>query len=132
MPCLGISFKYRFDGNLFNERRLNAQTKTSVTHSYELQCADDTALVSHTADGLQQLLDSMVDAYSHAGLVVNIKKTEILKQCTSPNLAPPFFSMKDCPVANVDQFVSGPSPGFSSRGAKKQKERPKTRRGATF
>jgi len=75
----GITFKYRLDGNLFNQRRLNAQSKTSVTHSYELQYADDTARVSHTADGLQQLLDGMVDAYSRAGLVVNIKKTEILQ-----------------------------------------------------
>ena len=55
------------------------QSKTSVTHSYELQYADDTARVSHTADGLQQLFDGMVDAYSRAGLVVNIKKTEILQ-----------------------------------------------------
>ena len=47
----------RLDGNLFKQRRLNAQSKTSVTHSYELQYADDTALVSHTADGLQKLLD---------------------------------------------------------------------------
>jgi len=101
----GISVKYRLDGNLFNQSRLNAQSKTSVTHSYELQYADDTALVSHTADGLQQLLDSMVDAYSRAGLVVNIKKTEIPQQCISPNLAPPVFSIKNCPIANVDPLV---------------------------
>jgi len=71
----GISVKYRLDGNLFNQRRLNAQTKKSVTHSYELQYADDTALVSHAADGLQQLLDGIVDVYSRASLVVNNKKT---------------------------------------------------------
>jgi len=79
--------------------------KHLFSHSYELQYADDTALLSHTADGLQQLLDSMFDAYSRAGLVVNIKKTEILQQCTSPNPAPPVFSIKDCPIANVDQSV---------------------------
>jgi len=67
----GIAVKYRLDGNLFNQRRLNAQSKTSVEHSYELQYADDTALVSRTADGLQQLLDGMVDACSRAGLVVS-------------------------------------------------------------
>jgi len=48
---------FRLDGNLFKQRRLNSQSKTTVTHSYELQYADDTALVSHTADGLQKLLD---------------------------------------------------------------------------
>ena len=71
----------------------------------ELQYADDTALVSHTADGLQQLLDGMVNAYSRAGLVVIIKKTEILQQCPSPNLAPLVFNIKNCPIANVDQSV---------------------------
>ena len=75
----GITVKHRLDGNLFNQRRLNAQSKTSVTHSYELQYADDAALVSHTVDDLQQLLDGMVDVYSRAGLVVNIKYTEILQ-----------------------------------------------------
>ena len=100
----GIYVKYLLDGNLFNQRRLKAQSNTSVTRSYELQYANDTALVSHNADGLQQLLDGMVDAYNLAGLV-NIKKTEILQQCTSPNLAPPVFNIKDCPIANVDQFV---------------------------
>jgi len=99
-----ISVKYRLDGNLFNQRRLNAQSTASVTHSYELQYANDTALVSHTPDGLQQFHDGIVDAYSRAGLV-NIKKTEILQQCTSPNLAPPVFNIKDCPIVNVDQFV---------------------------
>jgi len=100
----GITVKYRLDGNLFNQRRLNTQSKTSVIHSYELQYADDTALVSHTADGLQQLLDGMVGAYSRAGLV-NIIKTEILQQGTSPNLAPPIFNIKDCTIANEDEFV---------------------------
>jgi len=31
-----------------------------------------------------------------------------------------------------DCFITGPSPGFRSRGAKNQKEGPETRRGATF
>ena len=35
-------------------------------------------------------------------------------------------------MLSVFKSVSGPSPGFSSRGTKKQKEGPKTRRGATF
>jgi len=101
----GITVKYCLDGNLFNQRRLNVQSKTSLTHSYELQYADDTALVSPTTDGLQQLLDGMVDANSRAGLAVNIKRTDILQQSTSPNLAPPVFNIKDCPIAIVDKFV---------------------------
>jgi len=47
----------------------------------------------------------MVDAYSRSGLAVNIKKTDILQQGTSPNLARAVFNIKDCPIANVDEFV---------------------------
>jgi len=47
----------------------------------------------------------MVDAYSRAGLVVNIKTTEILQQGTSPNLVPFVSNIKDCPIANVNEFV---------------------------
>jgi len=47
----------------------------------------------------------MVDAYCRAGLVVNIKTTEILQQGTSPNLVPFVSNIKDCPVANLNEFV---------------------------
>ena len=41
---MGSPSKYRLDGNLFIQRRLNTQSKTSITYSYELQYADDTVL----------------------------------------------------------------------------------------
>jgi len=47
----------------------------------------------------------MVDAYCRAGLVVNIKTKEILQQGTSPNLVPFVSNIKDCPIANVNEFV---------------------------
>jgi len=39
----GISVKYRLDGNLFIQRRLNTQSKTSITYSHELHYDDVTA-----------------------------------------------------------------------------------------
>ena len=47
----------------------------------------------------------MVDAYCRTGLVVNIKTTEILQQGTSPNIVPFVSNIKDCPIANVNEFV---------------------------
>ena len=40
----GVPFIYRADGNLFNLRRLKADTKVSRDRIYELQYADDAAL----------------------------------------------------------------------------------------
>jgi len=49
---------------------------------FELQYADDAALPSHTGDGLQRNLDRICEAYRRAGLVVNVKKTEVLPQAS--------------------------------------------------
>jgi len=73
----GLSINYRLDGNLFNLRRLCAQSKTATSHIFELQYADDAALLSHTADGLQRNLDIIAEAYKCASLLINTKKTQI-------------------------------------------------------
>jgi len=59
---------------------LRAQSKTATDHIFELQYADDAALLSHTADGRQLNLDVIAEAYKRAGLVINSKKTEVLIQ----------------------------------------------------
>ena len=76
----GIAFKHRLDGNLFNIRRLQAQTKVDIDHIYELQYADDAALPSHTLQGLQRNTDVITETYRRAGLNVSVKKTEMLVQ----------------------------------------------------
>ena len=72
----GIQFNHRLDGNLFNLRRLKANSKVTEASVLELQYADDAALPSHTTTGLQRNLDVLVDAYRRAGLNVNTKKTK--------------------------------------------------------
>ena len=54
--------------------------KTATDHIFELQYADDAALLSLTADGLQRNLDIIAEAYKLAGLEINTKKTEVLIQ----------------------------------------------------
>ena len=70
-----VGINYRLDGNLFNVRRLQAKTKTNYEHVFELQHADDAALPSHSAEGLQRNLDNISAMYKSAGLLVNVKKT---------------------------------------------------------
>jgi len=75
-----VRINYRLDSNLFNVRRLQAKTKTNSEHVFELQHADDAALPSHSAKGLQRNLDNISTTYKSAGLVVNVKKTEVMTQ----------------------------------------------------
>ena len=70
----GIQFNHRLDGNLFNLRRLKANSKVTEASVLELQYADDAALPSHTTTGLQRNLNVLADAYRCAGLNVNTKK----------------------------------------------------------
>ena len=76
----GLSINYRLDGNLFKLLRLCAQSKPATDRIFELQCADDAVLLSHTAGGLQRNLDIIAEAYKRAGLVINSKKMEVLIQ----------------------------------------------------
>ena len=62
--CVGI--EYRLDGDLFNQRRLQAKTKTSSAVISAHQYADDAAFSSVTADGLQRSLDIMYETYLRA------------------------------------------------------------------
>ena len=73
--CVGI--EHRLDGGLFNLRHLQAKAKTSSAVISALQCADDAAFPSLTADGLQRSLEVMSETYLHAGLIINTAKTII-------------------------------------------------------
>jgi len=101
----GIGLSYRLDGNCFNLLRLQAKSKTVKEYVFELQYADDAALPSHTAAGLQRNLDRICKAYQRAELVVNVKKTEILFQVKQLSTAQPMFTVSSAPLANVQQFT---------------------------
>jgi len=53
-----VGIIYCLDGNLFNVRRLQTNTKMSSEYVFEPQYADDAALPSHSAEGLQRNLDT--------------------------------------------------------------------------
>ena len=49
----------------------------------ELLFADDNALVAHSAEEMQKIVDAFSDASKKFGLKINIKKTEVLYQLKS-------------------------------------------------
>ena len=51
-----IQLNFRTDRNLFDLQKLKAKTKVSQNNVLELQYADDCALVSDSAEGLQRIL----------------------------------------------------------------------------
>ncbi|CAE1162003.1 unnamed protein product [Acanthosepion pharaonis] len=61
----GIRIQYRFDGSVFNARRLKAKTLTSNIPVYEIQNTDDAAIVSHEALSIHLSLTSLHQAYFH-------------------------------------------------------------------
>lgn len=58
----GVAVDFRLDGNCFNIRRPQANTKLHGAKVFELQYADDCALVSHMPQDLQSVLDPAVRA----------------------------------------------------------------------
>ena len=103
----GIHIRYRFDGSLFNLRRLRATTKTRSGTIFEMQYADDDAVPSNSAEALQRNLDILSDAYGKAGLVINTQKTEVLYQPANPeDPADEFiFRINNNVLSNVDHFI---------------------------
>ena len=74
----GVAVDFHLDGNLFNIRRLQATTKLQRERIFDLQYADDCALVSHSPQDLKSILTAAVRAYSRMGLTVNTIKTVVV------------------------------------------------------
>lgn len=79
----GMEVRYRFDGGLFNIRRLKAKTRTKFLT--DLQYADDCGLTSDSVENLQATLVTFDWAYKALGLKINVGKTKIM---STPQNAP--------------------------------------------
>ena len=71
----GVMIRFRSDGGIFNLQRLKAQTKVSLLLLRELLFAEDCALIAHTEDELQSILNDFARAASRYGLTISIRKT---------------------------------------------------------
>ena len=75
----GIYLHARHD-KLFNLKRLRAMTKVTCVLIREMLFADDAALVSHTQEGLQCLMDRLSKACKEFAHTISLKKTEVMAQ----------------------------------------------------
>ena len=88
----GIYLRTGSDGRLFNLARLRANTKVREVIIRDMLFADDAAVVAHTHDELQSLMDCFSQACNDFGLTSSLKKTNVLVQDTE---AQPVITIDD-------------------------------------
>ena len=98
----GIYLRTRSDGRLFNLARLRAKTKVRKVLIRDMLFADDTAVVTHTQEELQSMMDCFSQACKDFGLTISLKKTNALGQDTE---APPVITIDDYELDAVSQFT---------------------------
>ena len=76
----GIPIRHRFDGKLFNLRRLQAKSKVQTEVLDEFLFADDMAKGSPTEEKMQKGVDQVSDSCDSYDLTISIKKTEVVYQ----------------------------------------------------
>ena len=96
-----IFIRTRFDGQFFNLARLRSKTKTTEVLISELLFADDAAIVAHSGETLQSLINSLDRACDVFSLSINVNKTVVLSQGPSPTTN---ISLKNCPLRTVESF----------------------------
>ena len=93
----GLLLKHAFDtttegiylrtrSELFNLARLRTKTKVREVLIRDMLFADDAAVVAHTQDGLESLMDCFSQACKDFGLTISLKKTNVLGQDTEAPL----------------------------------------------
>jgi hypothetical protein len=65
-----IKIRYRYDGTLFNLRRLQSKSKVKEYSVRDFLRADDCALNAATADQMQQSMNHFSTACKHFGLTI--------------------------------------------------------------
>ena len=98
----GIYLRTRSDGRLFNLARLRAKTQVRKVLIRDMLFAGDAAVVNHTQEELQSLVDCFSQACKDFGLTTSLKKTNVLGQDTD---APPVITIDDYELDVVSQFT---------------------------
>ena len=73
-----IQIRFRYDGDLFDLRKLKAKTKVLKEFIGEAQYADDIAIFHDTPEGLQSLPISYKQLAKRMGMHINTTKTETM------------------------------------------------------
>ncbi|KAK2573141.1 RNA-directed DNA polymerase from mobile element jockey [Acropora cervicornis] len=102
----GVYIRFRTDGSVFNLRRLLSRTKTLEQLILDLLFADDCALLAHTEEALQTVVNRFAKAAKAFGLTISLKKTEVLFQ-KPPREAytPPLITIDGYQLNAVEHFT---------------------------
>ena len=101
----GIPIRYRFDGKLFNLRRLQAESKVQIEVLDEFLFADDMAKDAPTEEKMQKGVDQVSDSCDSYALTINIKKTEVVYQPAPDKLfKEPTITVKGQRLQVLDKF----------------------------
>ena len=79
----GVYIQSRQGADLFNVAHFRAKTKSTLILIRELLYADDSALLAHSPEEIQRIINAFSNASKKFGLKINIKKTEVLYQPNS-------------------------------------------------
>ena len=108
----GIYIQFRQSADLFNVAHFRAKTKTTRILMRELLFADDSALVAHSAEEMQKIVDAFSDASKKFGLKINIKKTEVLYQSNSTRTREEDITVEGNKLNSVQRRMAKASASF--------------------
>ena len=98
----GIYLQTRSDGSLFNLAHLKVRTKVCEALIRDMLFADDATVMTHTQRELQLLMDCFSQACKDFGLIISLKKTNVLGQDIP---APPVITIDDYELKVIHQFM---------------------------
>ena len=100
----GLPIRYRFDGRLFNLRRLQAKSKVPTEVLDEFLFADGMAKCAPTKEKTQKCVDQV--SYESYDLTISIKKTEVVYQpAPGKPYKEPTITVKGQRLQVVDKFT---------------------------
>ena len=73
----GFPIRYRFDGNIFNLRRLQAKTKVQTDVLDELLYADGMDKNASSETKMQRAMDQVSQSYDYYNLTISTKQTRL-------------------------------------------------------
>lgn len=101
----GVYIQSRQEADLFNASHFKAKTKSKKILVRELLFADDSALVAHTPEQMQHVIDTFSEASKKFGLQINIKKTEVLFKGSAEHQVEKDILVDGSALNRVDDFT---------------------------
>ena len=98
-----LHIHFRTDGSLFNFQRLYARTKTIEELITELLFADVCAILAHTEEALEHIINRFSDAAKNFGITISLKK--VLYQPPTREAYSPHISIDGTNLNAVKQFT---------------------------